>query len=247
MEREIRFATGAELRMEDGDKPKIKGYAAVFDTPADIGGMFTERVRSGAFKKTISEADIRCLWNHDPNYIMGRNKSGTLRLQEDAFGLSIECDPVDAQWCRDLQASMRRGDVNQMSFAFKAIQEGWDNTTNERSLIEVKLFDVSVVTYPAYPQATAQLRTSVISNIDILTGILFRASRGVKLSDMDVSILKSHADMIRSYLPQSDETPQSEPENHLEPDSHKPETDHLWAELCHRADVERILMQLTIK
>ena len=242
MEREIRFATGAKLRLaeEEIETPKIKGYAAVFEQQADIGGMFFERVRKGAFRKTLAEADIRALWNHDPCYVLGRNKSGTLRMTEDDFGLSIEIDPVDAQWSRDLQASMRRGDVNQMSFAFKAIQEEWDNEINERTLMEVKLFDVSVVTYPAYPQATAQIRSNMITNFDAITGVLFKASRGVKVTDSDRIILQSHADLIRSYLPSA---PEPESKQDHSKTVQKPEIDHFWIELCHRADVEKMIIK----
>lgn len=215
MELETRFTAGAELRMEGDEKPKIRGYASVFDTPADIGGMFTERVRPGAFKKTLMESDVRCLWNHDPNYVLARNKSGTLSMIEDDFGLKVEIDPVDAQWSRDLQASMRRGDVNQMSFAFKTEKEDWDHVANERTLVEVRLFDVSVVTYPAYPQAMAQVRSKNSNDFDAITGVIFKASRGVTLSDTDLMMLKQHIEMIRSYLPQ---TEAEEPGNaHSEP------------------------------
>lgn len=237
MEKEIRFATGAELRVEGGEKPMIKGYAAVFETPTDIGGMFTERVRAGAFRKTILEADVRALWNHDPNYVLGRNRSGTLRMNEDQFGLAIEIDPVDAQWSRDLQESMRRGDINQMSFAFKAIKDEWDNDVNERSLVEVKLFDVSVVTYPAYPQTSAQIRSSILSDYDAITGALFKASRGVALNDTDRMILENHCQHIRSFLSDN-----PEPDKVHSEQSNEPASDHSLIALFHRADVQRMIL-----
>src|SRR5690625_3155533 len=102
-----------EMRMEGGDSPRIVGYAAKFDRASgDLGG-FTEIIRRGAFAKTIQEADVRALWNHDSNYVLGRSKSGTLRLVEDDEGLRIEVDPPDTQWARDLVKSIERGDVDQ--------------------------------------------------------------------------------------------------------------------------------------
>ncbi len=242
MERETRFLSGAELRLEGDEKPKIRGYASVFDTPTDIGGMFTERVRPGAFRKTLMESDVRCLWNHDPNYVLGRNKSGTLSMVEDDFGLKVEIDPVDAQWSRDLQASMRRGDVNQMSFAFKTIKEDWDHTANERSLLEVKLFDVSVVTYPAYPQATAQIRSQDITDFDAITGVLFKASRGVTLSNTDRMILQQHIEMIRSYLlPDMAEPGDAHSVPTIEPDGDLVHSIRMLRSQVHKVEIQNII------
>ena len=161
MEIERRCLPASELRLDaSGDAPKITGYAARFNTWTDIGGMFREMVLPGAFKKTIKEADIRALWNHDPNYVLGRNKAGTLSLAEDDKGLQVDIKPLDATWARDLMESMKRGDVNQMSFGFQAVQTVDDFNEDTRQLKEVRLFDVSVVTYPAYPTTTAQVRSA---------------------------------------------------------------------------------------
>ena len=113
---ERRCLPSSELRIDGTESaPKITGYAAVFNTWTDIGGWFRESIRPGAFAKTIKENDVRALMNHDENYVLGRNKAGTLKLREDAKGLSVEIDPVPATWADDLLKSMRRGDVNQMS------------------------------------------------------------------------------------------------------------------------------------
>jgi len=158
---ERRCLPASELRVDaSGDTPKITGYAAVFDQWTDIGGMFREQVAPGAFKKTLKEADVRALWNHDPNYVLGRNKSGTLKLREDEKGLAVEIDPVDSNWSDDLMKSMKRGDVSQMSFGFTVNQADDDYDENTRVLRDVSLFDVSVVTYPAYPTTTAQVRSA---------------------------------------------------------------------------------------
>lgn len=148
-----------EMR-KDGETRTMAGHAAVFDSPADLGG-FTETIRRGAFTKTIGEADVRALWNHDDNYVLGRTKSGTLRLSEDETGLHVEIDAPDTSFARDLAVSMERGDVDQMSFAFQVVRENWTQREGQpplRELLEVRLFDVSPVTYPAYEDTDIALR-----------------------------------------------------------------------------------------
>lgn len=154
-----------EIR-EEGDSPKIVGYAAVFDQPSENLGGFTEVVRSTAFNKTLSDgADVRALWNHNPDYVLGRTKSGTLRLKTDDKGLWIEIDPPKTTWARDLMESIKRGDVDQMSFGFRTVRDRWTNNEENgevlRELIEVQLFDVSPVTFPAYPQTEVYVRSAI--------------------------------------------------------------------------------------
>lgn len=155
-----------ELRMveDEGQKPKIRGYAAVFNKLSEDLGGFKEKIDPGTFKKSIEKDDIRALFNHDANYILGRNKAGTLTLTEDEKGLNIEIDPPDTQYARDLQESIKRGDINQMSFGFVVINDSWDFEKGKeaiRTLKEVRLFDVSPVTYPAYPQTSVKIRSYI--------------------------------------------------------------------------------------
>lgn len=152
----------AELRVDQTGQ--IEGYAAVFGVWSEDMGWFRERIRQGAFKKTIREADVRALFNHDPNYVLGRNKASTLDLAEDNHGLQFRVTPPETQWAKDLQESVKRGDINQASFGFQTIKDEWthasnDSKINERELVEVKLFDVSVVTFPAYPQTSVSARS----------------------------------------------------------------------------------------
>jgi len=153
--------TGVEIRAGDGEPPKIVGHAAVFNSLSEDLGFFREKIAPGAFAKTIQEADVRALWNHDPNYVLGRTKSGTLKLAEDDKGLAVEIIPPDTQWARDLTESIRRGDVDQMSFGFQVVKEEWEGDGNNpvRVLKEVKLFDVSPVTFPAYTATDVQVRS----------------------------------------------------------------------------------------
>jgi len=162
--------TELEVRSADGEPPRITGYAAVFEQwslPLDDWFMaYREKVLPGAFRKTLAESDIRALVNHNPDYVLGRTKAGTLSLAEDDHGLRVEILPPDTQWARDLMVSMRRGDINQMSFGFQVIKDRWTFTDapdslDERELLEVRLFDVSVVTFPAYPQTEAWARSMI--------------------------------------------------------------------------------------
>ena len=162
MQKEVR-TVDIELRVEGEDNPKIRGHAAVFDKMSVELFGFREVIKKGAFKKSIPNADVRALFNHDPNFVLGRNKSGTLTMREDNEGLYVEIEPPNTQWSRDLQESIKRGDINQMSFGFRTVKDEWDNQTSKdvvRTLLEVELFDVSVVTYPAYPQTDVGIRSA---------------------------------------------------------------------------------------
>jgi HK97 family phage prohead protease len=153
---ERRIVLGELRAAGDKEKPQIAGHAAKFDTLSEDLGGFRERIAPGAFAKAIQSSDIRALWNHDANIVLGRNKAGTLRLSEDSAGLAYECDVPDTQLVRDMVlAPIARGDVNQCSFGFMTRNDKWQKVDGEwiRTLLEVDLFDVSPVTYPAY-QAT---------------------------------------------------------------------------------------------
>lgn len=143
----------------------LKGHAAVFGKRTYIGMKpwgFWESVRSGAFAKTIAEGDVRFLHNHNPDLILARTAAGTLRLTEDKTGLATDADLARTSYGEDLAVSLERGDVTQMSFSFLPVKEEWsvDDETGEetRELLEVKLFDVSTVTFPAYTETDAALR-----------------------------------------------------------------------------------------
>lgn len=146
------------------DSNMLVGHAAVFNTPTDIGGMFSERIAPGAFTKTIKDkADVRALFNHEPDNILARTASGTLKLSEDKAGLAVEISMPDTTLGRDLMTSIKRGDISQMSFAFQAVKEEWDDTDEShpmRTLTEVRLFDVSPVTYPAYPTTDVSAKSA---------------------------------------------------------------------------------------
>lgn len=151
--------TGFEMRGDAGSGATLIGHAAVFDVETTIMGMFREKISPGAFKKTIKESDVRGLFNHDPNFVLGRNKAGTLRLSEDKTGLAYEIDLPDTQAAKDLYTSIERGDISQSSFAFKIIKEVRTEPDEDAGetmplfdIKETRLYDVSPVTYPAYDE-----------------------------------------------------------------------------------------------
>lgn len=164
METERRTYTITDFRVEkrEDKPPKIIGHAAMFNTLSEEIYGFREKIAHGAFKKTIKDDDVRALFNHDPNIVLGRNGPGTLTLSEDNKGLVIEIDPPDTQQARDLMVSIERGDISQMSFAFRAVEEEWKFNEGKdpdiRTLKEVRLFDVSPVTFPAYTQTDVGVR-----------------------------------------------------------------------------------------
>jgi len=159
-DREVRGGIPAEVRA-DGDGVRVEGYAAVFNERTDIAGMFTEIIAPGAFRAAVGRDDVVFLVNHD-GLPLARTRSKTLTLVEDDKGLRIETmlDPEDPD-VKAIVPKMKRGDLDKMSFAFRATKQEWDDTTEPptRTIREVELFDVSIVTSPAYDGTSIALRS----------------------------------------------------------------------------------------
>ena len=153
-----------DLRMSGKDGRTIVGHAAVFGSmSADLGG-FREQIAPGAFADAIGRDDVRALFNHDASAILGRTSAGTLRLREDVSGLAVQIELPDTQVARDLGISIARRDVSQMSFGFMVPQGGdkWEQRGKQlvRTITAVEpLIDVSPVTFPAYPDTDAAMRS----------------------------------------------------------------------------------------
>lgn len=143
-------ASGVEVRAADGARTLV-GYAAVFNLPADIGGWFTETIAPGAFSSQLN-ADVRALVDHDAGRVIGRTKSGTLRLSEDDRGLKVEIDVPNTSDGNDLWELVTRGDISGMSFGFRVMKDTWDETVDPplRTIQAVNLVEVSAVAWPAY-------------------------------------------------------------------------------------------------
>jgi len=181
----------AESAAANGGKPiTLSGYASKFDDPtvlsSDGKSKVIEVIRPGAFKNAIAEQqDVRCLVDHNPTLLLGRTRSGTLKLWEDEIGLAFEVELPDIQLARDLTTSIRRRDLTQCSFSF-APRPGGENVEKRSEdgvlvtrveLTDVDLFDVSVVTYPAYPGTTVSVEArckAIASNCPTRSGRVVR-------------------------------------------------------------------------
>ena len=167
--RSFTFSAVEERNSNDNDTLLFTGYASVFNKPygvRDSRGQYNETIKPGAFKKTLKEQDdVRFLVNHD-GIPLARTSSGTLELEEDDYGLFVraELDPSNPT-VAEVASAMKRGDLNEMSFAFAAIKDNFDQNGENREVNEARLFDVSVVTYPANPWAGAKLRGIDIENL----------------------------------------------------------------------------------
>ena len=174
--------TEFEVRSEGGNF-NFYGYALKWDARSSNLGGFRERVAEGATTDSITRDDIRALFNHDPNLILGRNRSGTLRLSEDSTGLHYAVDMPDTTYARDLATAMERGDVTQSSFGFKTSGPEGDSWAEDedgfplRTLQKVALFDVSPVTYPAYTDSTSGVGTRALE--------LLAERRGLSVARLD--------------------------------------------------------------
>jgi len=153
-----RRALQIEIRAARDNPRRLEGYAATFGAEARVSD-FVETIRAGAFAATLaSGADVLALVDHDPTRVLGRTRSGTLRLSEDTRGLSFAIDLPDTQAARDVLALAERGDIGGMSFGFKATGENWSG--KRRELRAVELHEISVVSaWPAYSNTSVEARS----------------------------------------------------------------------------------------
>jgi HK97 family phage prohead protease len=265
------YPLSIELRdMGEGSMPKMSGHAAVYNKWSEDLGGFKERVLPGAFDKSIGVSDVRALFNHDPNYIFARTSvsagtEGALSLSSETKGLHIEAMPLDTATIRDLViAPCRAGLVTQMSFSFMVRgDEGWDcelmagmgavwrspkqmDGLYERDLLDLELFDVSPVTFPAYPQTDVAVRALLSKtgiDLDALTACLARSERGLPLLDNDIELITSSIAVLRTVLPpeaNGEEPSGANPEDGSRSDEERPSRARLLRELDHRLRIDQI-------
>jgi HK97 family phage prohead protease len=151
-----------EVRAKEGGTGwEFSGVAAVFDQLSEDLGGFREIIKRGAFKP-VMEDDVRFLINHNEDLVLGRSTSGTLSVEEKPRGLVVDSDVAPISYGEDIRVLLDRGDVDQMSFAFRVAEDSWFEDEEGNLLRTIhkfeRLFDVSIVTYPAYPQTEAGLR-----------------------------------------------------------------------------------------
>lgn len=140
----------------------IKGYAIVWNRPSERLGWFIEQIAPTAIERTFAEkVDLRALIDHDPSLIIGRQSAGTLRVAKDNHGLRVEIDPPNGPRGQDIVESVRRRDVNGMSFAFQPLDVTWNEKVDPpvRTVTDMLVREVSVVSFPAYPQTSAEMRS----------------------------------------------------------------------------------------
>ena len=172
IEKELRFIDPdiAEIRVkrEEGQPVKIVGYIAKFNKLSENLGGFREKIEPGFFGDALTNSDVVDLFNHDPNYVLGRESAGTLAVKETKTGLRFECTPPDTQLIRDLVLTpIERGDIKGCSFGFRVKDGGdsWDEDEEGRVVRTLKkngckeLIDGSQVTFPAYPDTSVALRS----------------------------------------------------------------------------------------
>lgn len=183
-----------EVRMDDAADPntaRFRGYAYTIDQRygvTDWLGEYDERIGPGASSKTLREqASIPMLRNHDPNYVFANTQSQTSQLADDGTGL-LNLAALDRRqtYTNDMCISLQRGDIAKMSFSFRAMADEWNETYDDRLVRELKLYDTSIVTYPANPHTTAELQDAVRSAMG-------REGRSLWLADSELS--------VRSALP----------------------------------------------
>lgn len=170
IQRRFLEANTAQVRMAEGETPKITGYASVFyngqaGTEYDIygDGYMIERIMPGTFDRAIREDDVRGLFNHNAEKVLGRTLAGTMTLSVDNTGLRYEITPPNTSTAAEVIELLKRGDVSGSSFAFLVTDSNPVRKEGGRRIMEitgVRLFDVGPVTYPAYTAATSMVRAS---------------------------------------------------------------------------------------
>lgn len=178
------YAEPMEYRKE-GEDEYFEGYAVIFNSPTDLGWM-SEEIVSGAFDDVMDD-DVRGLFNHDPDVILGRNKSGTMSLTVDKKGVKykIRYNPNDPDHVRVME-KVKRGDISQSSFAFTIKDAEWETKNNKDHRRVLKLqrwYDVAPVTYPAYTDTTVAARS--------------REGMGKERQELEQRKAKDLADMLR--------------------------------------------------
>ena len=197
-----------ELR-QAGNGMSFSGYAAVFDSPS-APLPFVETIAPGAFKRSLSSRNnVRMLLNHDTSRVLGTTRAKTLRLAEDSKGLHVEADLPETTYGRDLSVSMQRGDIDSMSFGFCVPKGGdsWTEDGSRRTLREIRLHEVSVVTFPAYEATSAQVRdySALAMRAQADQDAIAEAMEAL----IDGSLTDAQADLLRSVVDQA--APKPEP------------------------------------
>ena len=217
MKQETRnFDADFELRAE-GDGMTFIGYAAKFNSPSEDLGGFVETIEAGAFRRSLrSRNDVKLLVNHDTGRVLASTRSGTMKLYEDEIGLRVEASLPNTSDGRDMAELLRRGDLNKMSFGFSVIKDSWNQEMTQRTLKSVRLFETSIVAFPAYAATEAMVRsldkvaTRAQVDADALADAVLKLEEGSDLSDTEAELIKKVVDTL-SPVTQVEEEKTEEP------------------------------------
>lgn len=210
MKQETRnFDADFEIRAE-GDGMTFVGYAAKFNSRSENLGGFVETIERGAFSRSLrSRNDVKLLVNHDSGRVLASSRAKTLRLYEDEVGLRVEADLPNTTDGRDMAELLKRGDLNKMSFGFSVQKDSWNNEMTERTLKSVRLFEVSIVAFPAYAETEAMVRSldkvaaRAQVDADELADAVLKLEEGADLSDKEADLIKT---VVNSLTPKQAET-----------------------------------------
>jgi len=198
--------TDLEVR-EEGDGMTFEGYAAVFNSWSEPL-PFREQIAPGAFRYSLKRArnDIKLLWNHDTGAVLGSTRAGTLRLQEDARGLRVAADLPNTSLGRDTRELIKRGDIDSMSFGFSVPSGGdeWNSDGSERTLKSVRLHEVSIVAFPAYPDTAGTTTVRGLDKVakraevdpDAVADALLKVESGEEISVDEAELLRKIIDEV---------------------------------------------------
>ncbi len=179
-----------EVRAE-GDGMTFTGYASVFNSPSEDLGGFVEYVAPGAFKRSLqSRNEVKLLWNHDSGEPLASVRGGTMSLVEDERGLKVTAQLPNTTRGRDIAELLRTKVIDSMSFGFNVIKDNWSSDGKTRTLESVRLFEVSIVSFPAYSATTAQVRsTDQTIDPDKLADALLRLESGEDLDEAQATLI----------------------------------------------------------
>jgi HK97 family phage prohead protease len=187
-----------EVRAE-GDGMTFTGYASVFNSPSEDLGGFVEYVAPGAFKRSLqSRNEVKLLWNHDSGEPLASLRGGTMQLVEDERGLKVTAQLPNTTRGRDIAELLRTKVIDSMSFGFNVIKDSWSRDGQTRTLESVRLFEVSVVSFPAYEATTAQVRSAQTINPDQLADALLKLESGEELDEANATLITDVVNKLKA-------------------------------------------------
>lgn len=217
MKQETRnFDADFELRAE-GDGMTFVGYAAKFNSPSEDLGGFVETIEQGAFRRSLrSRNDVKLLVNHDTGRVLASTRSGTMKLYEDEVGLRVEASLPNTTDGRDMAELLKRGDLNKMSFGFSVIKDSWNEEMTQRTLKSVRLFEASIVAFPAYSATEAMVRSldkaanRAQVDADELADAVLKLEEGADLSENEAELIKTVVNSLTPTQVKEEETTEEE-------------------------------------